>query len=101
MNPNDFFFERVIEETGENNNKHERKLKAISFTQDQTEYTIGRHVDCDKRIDGSKAISRFHCKIIFQNSKIFIEDLSKSNGTYLNGDRVSSINIISCVFLIS
>jgi pSer/pThr/pTyr-binding forkhead associated (FHA) protein len=88
MNPKDFFFERVIEENGENN-VVEKKHKAISFTQDQAEYTIGRHADCDKRIEGSRAISRFHCKIVFMDSKIFIEDLSKSNGTFLNGDRVS------------
>jgi pSer/pThr/pTyr-binding forkhead associated (FHA) protein len=86
-NPKDFHFERVIENDNEQNVRH----RVISFDGRCAEYTIGRHANCDKTIEGSKAISRFHCRILFLDSKIFIEDLSgKSNGTFLNGDKVSS-----------
>ena len=48
---------------------------------------IGRHADCDIRID-SKKISRRHCCIVQLHDKLVIRDLGSTNGIYFNGQRV-------------
>jgi pSer/pThr/pTyr-binding forkhead associated (FHA) protein len=48
---------------------------------------VGRHADCDIRID-SKKISRRHCCIIQLQDKLVIRDLGSTNGIYCNGQRV-------------
>lgn len=48
---------------------------------------VGRHVDCDVRID-SKKISRRHCAIVQLHDKLVIRDLGSTNGIYWNGQRV-------------
>jgi pSer/pThr/pTyr-binding forkhead associated (FHA) protein len=48
---------------------------------------VGRHVDCDIRID-SKKISRRHCCIIQLQDRLVIRDLGSTNGIYCNGQRV-------------
>jgi ribosomal protein L37AE/L43A len=56
------------------------------------EITIGREVsgamDIQVPQDYSK-VGRIHAKIICNNSNLFIEDLNSSNGSYINGRRVS------------
>lgn len=41
-------------------------------------------------IIGNPAVSRVHCKILYQNGTYFIVDMGSSNGTFLNGKRVSA-----------
>ncbi len=48
---------------------------------------IGRHADCDVRID-SKKISRRHCAIVQLADRLVIRDLGSTNGVYWNGQRV-------------
>lgn len=48
---------------------------------------IGRHADCDVRID-SKKISRRHCAIVQLQDRLVIRDLGSTNGIYWNGQRV-------------
>lgn len=48
---------------------------------------IGRHADCDIRID-SKKISRRHCCIVQLHDKLVVRDLGSTNGIYFNGQRV-------------
>jgi pSer/pThr/pTyr-binding forkhead associated (FHA) protein len=48
---------------------------------------VGRHIDCDIRID-SKKISRRHCCLIQLDDKLVIRDLGSTNGVYCNGQRV-------------
>jgi pSer/pThr/pTyr-binding forkhead associated (FHA) protein len=48
---------------------------------------VGRHADCDVRID-SKKISRRHCCIIQLQDRLVIRDLGSTNGIYCNGQRV-------------
>ncbi len=48
---------------------------------------IGRHADCDIRID-SKKISRRHCAIVQLHDRLVIRDLGSTNGIYWNGQRV-------------
>ena len=48
---------------------------------------VGRHTDCDVRID-SRKISRRHCCIVQFQDKLVIRDLGSTNGVYCNGQRV-------------
>ena len=48
---------------------------------------IGRHADCDVRID-SKKISRRHCCIVQLHDRLVVRDLGSTNGIYFNGQRV-------------
>jgi pSer/pThr/pTyr-binding forkhead associated (FHA) protein len=45
---------------------------------------IGRHLDCDVRIDSTK-VSRRHCCIVTAYDRISIRDLGSRNGVRVNG----------------
>ena len=49
--------------------------------------SIGRAKDCDINIP-DKTISAHHARIVTYFDASYIEDLSSTNGTYLNGKRV-------------
>ncbi len=54
------------------------------------EFTLGKKVDAvDYAITTNNAISRTHCKIIFEKGGSFILDLSSVNGTYINGVKLT------------
>ena len=53
---------------------------------------VGRHADCDVRID-SKKISRRHCCIIQLENRLVIRDLGSTNGVYCNGQRVEEADL--------
>lgn len=55
---------------------------------DKEKISIGRDSDNDIYIN-NLAISRYHARIIVEDGKIFIEDLESSNGTYLNGQKIT------------
>jgi putative nucleotidyltransferase with HDIG domain len=50
--------------------------------------TIGRDAENSIVLDHT-AISRFHCRITSENGQYFVHDLGSTNGTYLNGRRIS------------
>ncbi len=52
------------------------------------EYIIGRAPECDRVIDNFK-VSRKHCKLYRDGNSWFIQDLGSSNGTFVNGRRVT------------
>jgi two-component system cell cycle response regulator len=52
------------------------------------ETTLGRSHRADVRIDDD-SISRLHAKVIVDGQDILIEDLGSSNGTLVNGERVT------------
>ncbi len=49
---------------------------------------IGRALDCDIRI-ANPEVSRHHCVLRREGSRSFLEDLGSSNGTYVNGVRLT------------
>lgn len=54
------------------------------------EFIIGKNVNgVDGTISFNNAISRVHCKIIRRGGKIYIADLGSSNGTYINGKKLT------------
>lgn len=51
--------------------------------------TIGRSKKCDIFIN-DKYLSKNHARIFFDEDKFYIEDLKSTNGTYVNGEKISS-----------
>lgn len=49
---------------------------------------LGRSDENDIVLD-EEYISRRHCRIINRNGRFFIEDLKSTNGTFVNGDKIS------------
>ena len=49
--------------------------------------TIGRHGQCDVRVDDTW-LSRWHARIAWSGAEYIVEDLDSTNGTYVNGERV-------------
>src|SRR5205807_10203144 len=53
------------------------------------ETVIGRRSGCNLRI-ASAEVSRRHCRLCSHDGVVTIEDLDSFNGTYLNGQRITS-----------
>lgn len=64
--------------------------KNLYYLIKKTTTTFGRSSDCDLTID-DKAVSRNQFNIIINDGKVYIEDLSSSNGTFVNNIRILSI----------
>lgn len=50
-------------------------------------FTVGRDPRCDVVI-ASPRVSREHASIVVENGSVLVTDLSSSNGTYFNGERI-------------
>ena len=59
-----------------------------SFAVVRSTTTIGRREDCDLRIPVGD-VSRKHCRLVLSPDNVRIQDLGSSNGTYVNGQRVT------------
>jgi hypothetical protein len=53
---------------------------------------IGRHLDCDARIEHSK-ISRRHCCVGIAYDRIILRDLGSRNGIRVNGRRIDEVRL--------
>jgi pSer/pThr/pTyr-binding forkhead associated (FHA) protein len=53
---------------------------------------IGRHVDCDARIESPK-ISRRHCTIAMAYDRVMLRDLGSRNGIRVNGRIVEEVRL--------
>lgn len=61
----------------------------VKFNINSNEFVIGKSADkVDGPITFNKAISRVHCKIIYQNGNYYIIDLGSANGTYVNSKKL-------------
>lgn len=49
---------------------------------------VGRHPACDARVDSSR-VSRRHCCLAPSRDEVAVRDLWSTNGTWINGQRVS------------
>jgi pSer/pThr/pTyr-binding forkhead associated (FHA) protein len=56
--------------------------------------SIGRHDDCLIRIRSSQ-VSRRHCELFENNGRLIVRDLGSSNGTYVNGKRIESQQVLN------
>jgi serine phosphatase RsbU (regulator of sigma subunit) len=60
--------------------------KSFPLSQDRT--TLGRNTDCAIPLVG-KQVSRQHAFLYHQDGKYYVQDLGSSNGTFLNGKRLT------------
>ena len=55
----------------------------------ESEFLIGKNSErVQGVITGNNAISRVHCKVIWNTGQHYIVDMGSSNGTYVNGKRI-------------
>lgn len=64
------------------------KGRTVALDESQLPLTIGRDPENKISLDHT-AISRFHCTITSESGAYYIEDNDSTNGTFLNGRRVS------------
>jgi len=60
---------------------------------DQSEITIGR-VDGNDLVLASPQVSKRHSRIVLKDGKFIVVDLQSANGTYINGRRIVSPQIL-------
>jgi hypothetical protein len=84
-------------------------LEPEKFRFKQREIWIGRSPTCDISLH-EKSISAKHARLFFKNRQWWLTDLDSTNGTFLNGERISepvvivkgdAIRIGSIVWIIS
>lgn len=63
-----------------------------SHTVSHYPFVVGRDSSCEVTID-NVGLSRKHCQITWKDGSFHVEDLESLNGTYLNGERVTSAPI--------
>jgi pSer/pThr/pTyr-binding forkhead associated (FHA) protein len=59
-----------------------------------TSWLFGSAPDCDVVID-QQAVSGNHCRLTQQSDGFYLEDLQSTNGTYVNGQRLSASQQVS------
>lgn len=72
-------------------------LRAVATDEDfelRGEMRVGREQDCEIRLD-DRHISRYHAKVSVTEDGIMLEDLRSTNGTYVNGIRIKSPQLVS------
>jgi pSer/pThr/pTyr-binding forkhead associated (FHA) protein len=86
---------KVSESTNDNNDlklmvyRNEHKISEIPLTEPIASIRIGRDKSNDIIINDA-GISRFHAVITKTGDKISINDCFSSNGTFINGDKVTA-----------
>lgn len=65
---------------------NKEEINSVNLSKDV--YIIGRHEECDIKID-NLGISRNHARIIKDGDCYAIEDLGSSNGTFVNGEKIT------------
>jgi len=71
------------------NSGNGRDLKEGSIIPIRSDLSIGRK-DNNSIILSDQHVSGNHAKIVVRNNGLFLEDLNSTNGTYLNGSKISS-----------
>lgn len=70
----------------------------LVFHISKNEYLIGKN---SSRVDGvipnNNVISRIHCKIVHKDNKYYICDMESSNGTFINGKRIESGELVEII----
>ena len=72
-----------------NGNRVHIALSPEKFAGQRLEVSLGRHPDLVDEVIPDENVSRRHLRITVRNDQFYIEDLNSSNGTFLNGHRLS------------
>ncbi|MBV6452174.1 MAG: hypothetical protein MHPDNHAH_02928 [Anaerolineales bacterium] len=59
----------------------------------QTEVVIGRHAHCDVSII-DEVVSSQHARLAYHHNQWWLEDLSSTNGTFLNGAQLTTPAVV-------
>jgi pSer/pThr/pTyr-binding forkhead associated (FHA) protein len=59
----------------------------------EDETTLGRSPDSDIQLLHDRTISRLHLKVIKTDSGFRIKDLNSANGTFLNGKKITELDL--------
>ena len=70
------------------------------FTLEGEQFSIGRDSSNEISINDSE-VSRRHARLAFQGGKFVIEDLGSTNGTYVNGQRLTGQRVLKSGEVIS
>lgn len=62
-------------------------------------FRVGRRMDMSLSLSG-RTVSGFHAEIVEDGEKIFVQDISSTNGTYVNGRRIKGSCILQADDLI-
>jgi len=54
------------------------------------ELTVGRAPGCAVLLDGDSFVSQLHARVFRRDGGLFVEDLGSTNGTFLNGVKVTA-----------
>ena len=65
-----------------------------SFTFTQSVVTVGRSPFNDLPID-NPTVSNYHARLHYHANQWWLDDLSSTNGTFLNGDRVTTSTVLT------
>ena len=60
----------------------------------QSEVILGRDQTCDVKLD-HESISAKHAKLRFHHGQWWLEDLESTNGTRLNGDKLTTATVLT------
>lgn len=58
------------------------------------ELTLGRAAGCGVSLSEDTFVSQLHARVFRRDGDLFIEDLGSTNGTYLNGKKVSAASVM-------
>ena len=54
------------------------------------EITVGRAAGCQIALTDDTYVSQLHARVFERSGQVYVEDLGSTNGTYVNGHRVSA-----------
>jgi pSer/pThr/pTyr-binding forkhead associated (FHA) protein len=56
------------------------------------ELSVGRTPNCGIALPDDGFVSTLHARLFLQDDDVFVEDLNSTNGTFLNGQRITRVN---------
>jgi hypothetical protein len=78
------------------------EMKALSHNMDNrfefevgSLFSLGRSSSCDLSIKDQSEISGTHCSLSFSKGLLFVKDNNSTNGTFLNGVRITQKHVVN------